>query len=114
MNAPAAAAPVQISLLKRSGRVRQVALPRDEIGTISGTDDVYVPHLRKLIHEKLQKEDTKSTPPHWSCISARTAAGDNPLRVNAAALDPEPAPTNLFVVRKHFFFCKFFAVANYG
>ncbi len=114
MSAPAADAPVSISLVKRSGGVRQVALPRDEIGTISGTDDVYVPHLLKLVHEKLQKEDTKSTPPHWSCISARTAAGDNPLRVNVAALDPERAPTNLFAVHRHVFFCKFFAVANYG
>ncbi|CAD7970694.1 unnamed protein product [Amoebophrya sp. A120] len=109
MSAPAADAPVSISLVKRSGGVRQVALPRDEIGTISGTDDVYVPHLRKLVYEKLREE----APPHWSCISARTTAGDNPLRVNVAALDPDSAPTTLFAVHTHS--CAFFfecAVAN--
>ncbi|CAD7970683.1 unnamed protein product [Amoebophrya sp. A120] len=96
--ATAATTPVPISLLKRSGGVREVLLGKDDIPLRPGTDEVYVPHLRKVIHDQLKQEDATSAPWHWSCVNldrvVSSAEGEdavlesNPLTIKFRELIP--------------------------
>ncbi|CAD7970655.1 unnamed protein product [Amoebophrya sp. A120] len=91
------ARPIPIRLLKRSGGVREVQLPNEKTPQIPGTDDVYVPHLRKVIHEHLVEEDAAAAPRHWSGVALHkiktSATGDtssekNPLKIRLQELVP--------------------------
>ncbi len=115
MRADTAAAAVPISLLRRSGRVREVLVDTHIIPLRPGTDEVYVPHLRKVIHDQLKQEDAASAPWHWSCVSldrvVSSATGEdavlerNPLTIKFRELIPAAGAADISVqiIRRQIF-----------
>ncbi len=91
MNSGTTSTAVPISLLQKSGAVRKVLLPKDKIPKISGTNEVYLPHLRKVVHDQLLEDAASAgpVPKHWCCVSVNKMSpepGEHPLRASVDAL----------------------------